>query len=171
KKKDTTKKKYSVVLLGCLVAFLRFNFEPAEIFMGDAGSCFLGFFLGSLAVSANYLVDAQFQHLPILTPLLIFAVPLYDTFSVMAIRLIKGHPIWQADNRHFSHRLVALGLTRRSAVLLIYLITFTSGILAVLLPRLNRTDALLLLVHGAAIFAIILLLEYASAARENTAVD
>ncbi len=157
----------SVVLIGSMVAFLRFNFEPAEIFMGDAGSCFLGFFLASLAVSANYLVEARLQHLPVITPLLIFAVPLYDTFSVMAIRILKGYPIWQADNRHFSHRLVSLGLTRRSAVLLIYLITFTTGILAVLLPRVNRADALLLLIHAGAIFAIILLLEYTSAARRS----
>lgn len=157
----------SVVLMGSLIAFLRFNFEPAEIFLGDAGSCFLGFFLASLSVSADYLVQSRLEHLPVITPLLIFAVPLYDTFSVMAIRLIKGHPIWEADNRHFSHRLVSLGLTRRSAVLLIYLVTFTTGILATLLPRVNRADALLLLLHGGAIFAIILFLEYTSATRQS----
>lgn len=152
----------SLILGGALVSFLRFNFDPAVIFLGDAGSGFIGFFLSGLSVAANYLETSQLQQLPIITPLLVFSVPLFDTFSVMTIRILEGRSIWDADNRHFSHRLVKLGLSRRAAVLLIYLLTFTVGSLAILLGRVQLNDALLLLVHAVAIFTIIVILEYAS---------
>jgi UDP-GlcNAc:undecaprenyl-phosphate GlcNAc-1-phosphate transferase len=152
----------SLVLGGSLIAFLRFNFDPAVIFLGDAGSGFIGFYLAALSVAANYLETSQLQQLPIITPLLVFSVPLFDTFSVMTIRILEGRSIWDADNRHFSHRLVELGLSRRAAVLLIYLLTFTVGSLAILLGRVQLNDALLLLVHVVAIFTIIVILEYAS---------
>jgi UDP-GlcNAc:undecaprenyl-phosphate GlcNAc-1-phosphate transferase len=152
----------SLILGGALVAFLRFNFDPAVIFLGDAGSGSIGFFLSGLSVAANYLETSQLQQLPVLTPLLVFSVPLFDTFSVMTIRILEGRSIWDADNRHFSHRLVQLGLSRRSAVLLIYLLTFTVGSLAILLGRVQLNDALLLLVHAVAIFTSIVILEYAS---------
>lgn len=153
----------SVVLVGSLLAFLRFNFEPADIFLGDTGSGFIGFYLGALSVAANYLEQSDLQQLPIITPILIFSVPLFDTFSVIVLRLLEGDSVWEADNRHFSHRLVGLGLDRSSAVLLIYLLTFTVGSLALLLGRVNINDALLILVHAVALFAIIVILEYASA--------
>lgn len=152
----------SVTILGSLVGFLRFNFEPASVFLGDAGSELIGFMLACLAVAANYLEHSQLQQLPIITPLLVFSVPLFDTFSVMVIRVMEERPIWDADNRHFSHRLVALGLSRRAAVLLVYLVTMTVGILAILLSRVNLVDAILLLFHAVAIFGIIVLLEYAA---------
>jgi UDP-GlcNAc:undecaprenyl-phosphate GlcNAc-1-phosphate transferase len=152
----------SLTMGGALIAFLRFNFEPAEIFLGDAGSGFIGFYLAVLSVAANYLETSELQQLPIITPILIFSVPIFDTFSVMAIRILEGRSIWDADNRHFSHRLVSLGLSRRDAVLVIYLVTFTVGVLALLLARVNLFDAILLLVHAMAIFAIIVILEYAS---------
>lgn len=157
----------SVVMGGALVAFLRFNFEPAVVFLGDAGSGFIGFFLSGLSVAANYLETSQLQQLPIITPMLIFSVPLFDTFSVMAIRILEGRSIWDADNRHFSHRLVRLGLSRRAAVLLIYLLSFTVGSLAILLGSVQLNDALLLLVHAVAIFAVIVILEYASVVGED----
>ncbi len=160
----------TTTMLGALIAFLRFNFTPSELFLGDAGSGFIGFFLATISVAANYLEHTQLRHLPIITPLLIFSLPLFDTFSVMAIRLMEGRPVWDADNCHFSHRLVKLGLNRSAAVLVIYLVTFTVGILATLLTRVNRADAILLLLHAAAIFAIIILLEYSSTnqqAKEN----
>lgn len=153
----------STALLGSLLAFLRFNFEPAEIFMGDAGSGMIGFFLGCLSVYAEYLSTTRLQHLPIITPILIFSVPLYDTFSVMFIRLLEGRSIWDADNKHFSHRLVSLGLTRRAAVMLIYLVTFTVAIQATFLTTVVLKDAVLMLIHTVAIFGIIIILEYAGA--------
>lgn len=150
----------SLTILGALVGFLRFNFSPASIFLGDAGSEVIGFLLACLAVSANYIENSQLQQLPVVTPLLVFGVPLFDTFSVMAIRWAEGRPLWEPDNRHFSHRLVALGMTPRAAVLTVYLVTLTVGSLAILLSRVNLADALLLLIDGMAIFGIIILLEY-----------
>lgn len=155
----------AMILFGSLIAFLRFNFEPSDLFLGDAGSGFIGFYLASISVATNYLQISRLRHLPIITPLIIFSLPLFDTFSVMVIRFVEGRPIWEADNRHFSHRLVDLGLSRKSAVLVIYLVTFTVGILATLLSRVALADALLLLLHAAAIFLIIILLEYNSQVR------
>lgn len=157
----------ATAMMGALLAFLRFNFDPAEIFMGDAGSGFIGFLLGCLSVYAEYLTQTRLRHLPVITPIIIFSVPLFDTFSVIAIRIMEGRSIWDADNKHFSHRLVSLGLTRRAAVLLIYLVTFTVAILATFLTRVDRLDAVLLLIHAVAIFAIIILLEYAGAAEDT----
>lgn len=156
----------SAVFCGALIAFLRFNFHPAEIFLGDAGSGFLGFYLSALAVAANYIEHSQLSHLPIISPLLIFSVPLFDTFSVMAIRIMEGRSIWDADNRHFSHRLVSLGLSEKTAVLVIYFLTFTVGSLAILLGSVGLYDAVLLLLHAVAIFSLIIILEYASAAQD-----
>ncbi|MFB6345008.1 MAG: glycosyltransferase family 4 protein [bacterium] len=157
----------SITLAGALAAFLRFNFHPAEIFLGDAGSGFLGFYLSALAVAANYIEHSQLPHLPIISPLLIFSVPLFDTFSVMAIRVMEGRSVWDADNRHFSHRLVNLGLSEKTAVLVIYFLTFTVGSLAILMGSVGLNDSLLILTHAIAIFALIILLEYASAAGDN----
>lgn len=157
----------SVIMAGALIAFLRFNFQPAEIFLGDAGSGFIGFYLSGLSVAANYLEMSELQQLPIITPILIFSVPIFDTFSVMTIRIFEGRSVWDADNRHFSHRLVSLGLSPKAAVLLIYLLTFTVGSLALLLARVTLNDALLLLLHAAAIFTVIVILEYASLNGQN----
>ncbi len=150
----------SLTIMGSLLGFLRFNFAPASIFLGDSGSEVVGFLLACLAVSANYIENSQLQQLPIITPLLVFGVPLFDTFSVMVIRWVEGRPFWDPDNRHFSHRLVALGMSRRAAVLMVYLVTLTVGSLAILLSRVDLADAVLLLIDGMAIFGIIVLLEY-----------
>jgi len=157
----------STALMGSTLAFLRFNFDPAEIFMGDAGSGMIGFYLGCISVYAEYLSTSRLQHLPIITPILIFSVPLYDTFSVMFIRLLEGRSIWDADNKHFSHRLVSLGLSARAAVMLIYLVTFTVGIQATFLTTVVLQDAIILLLHTVAIFGIIIILEYAGAAVDS----
>lgn len=158
----------SLTIMGSLVGFLRFNFSPASIFLGDAGSEVVGFLLACLAVSANYIENSQLQQLPVITPLLVFGVPLFDTFSVMAIRWVEGRPLWEPDNRHFSHRLVALGMTPRAAVLMVYLVTLTVGNLAILLSRVNLAGAILLLIDGLAILGIIVLLEYTASVPSGT---
>ena len=107
--------------------------------MGDAGSNFLGFLLGTLTVVGTFTRPSEgFSPYGVLTPLLVMAVPLYDTTSVILIRIVEGRSPFEADRRHFSHRLVDRGLTPPLAVRTIYLVTLAGGLGALLLPRLSR---------------------------------
>jgi UDP-GlcNAc:undecaprenyl-phosphate/decaprenyl-phosphate GlcNAc-1-phosphate transferase len=106
-----------VVLIGALVGFLRFNSYPARIFMGDAGSQFLGFSVGVLSILLT-----QHAATPLSTalPLLLIGLPFLDTLAVMAIRLREGRSPFTADRKHVHHRLMALGLDQHEAVVVIY---------------------------------------------------
>jgi UDP-GlcNAc:undecaprenyl-phosphate GlcNAc-1-phosphate transferase len=134
-------------LLGALLGFLYFNFPPATIFLGDAGSQVIGFLLGCTTLLATYygrktgVTEAAVDgpdfaaRAAVLIPVLVLAVPLYDTLSVILIRLRAGDPIWKADNRHFSHRLRARGLSVRQTALVVYACTFAAGAPAAALGR------------------------------------
>jgi UDP-GlcNAc:undecaprenyl-phosphate GlcNAc-1-phosphate transferase len=106
-----------VVLMGALVGFLRFNTYPARIFMGDAGSQFLGFSVGVLSILLT-----QQTATPISTalPLLLIGLPVLDTLIVIVLRLRAGRSPFAADRQHFHHRLLALGLDHHEAVIVIY---------------------------------------------------
>lgn len=142
-------------LVGALVGFLRYNFYPASIFMGDAGSLFMGYVLACLTLVGSYVVPGSSRVLPVILPLLVLGVPLFDTISVVIIRLREGRPIWVGDRCHFSHRLMDLGMTPRQAVLFLYLVTFGVGVGAALVPSLNLWQSILVLVNELVIFAII----------------
>jgi UDP-GlcNAc:undecaprenyl-phosphate GlcNAc-1-phosphate transferase len=112
---------FCLVLAGAGLGFLVYNFPPASLFMGDAGGLFLGFGAGSASVLLAAQLGQAGASLPVrLAPLLALAVPVYDLVSVSLIRLRSGRPPWIGDRNHISHRLVALGLSRRNAVLVIY---------------------------------------------------
>jgi len=131
-----------LVLVGALAGFLVHNRYPARLFMGDAGSNFLGFLLGTLTVVGTFTRPEQgYSPYGVLTPLLVMAVPLYDTVSVILIRIREGRSPFEADRRPFSHRLVDRGLTPPLAVRTIYLVTLAGGLGALLLPR-RSMDAL-----------------------------
>jgi UDP-GlcNAc:undecaprenyl-phosphate GlcNAc-1-phosphate transferase len=121
-----------LALMGALSGFLWFNRPPARIFMGDAGSTFLGFTigLGSLQVILRPGGPLGWQWL---VPPCILAVPCYDLFSVVLLRLSQGRSPFHADKQHLSHRLVARGLSKGTAVLVIYLLALGSGVSGVLL--------------------------------------
>jgi UDP-GlcNAc:undecaprenyl-phosphate GlcNAc-1-phosphate transferase len=125
-----------LVLSGAVAGFLCHNWPPAAIFMGDSGSMFIGQMLASLTVLGTFYDPTMSSRHVILAPLCVLAVPLYDTTTVVFIRLWKGHSPFHPDKNHFSHRLVALGLSRRDAVLTIHLTTLTTGLAALLLYRL-----------------------------------
>jgi len=151
-----------LVFAGSLVGFLLFNFPPATLFMGDAGSTFIGYMLGVLTTLFTFYAPG-WGHNPlaaIVVPLVILAVPIYDTLSVVVIRLAGGKSIFSGDKNHFSHRLVALGMSRRSAVLTIYLVTLAVGCLAPLLLKLETGMALLVLTNVALTLVLIWLLEH-----------
>ena len=95
--------------MGSLLGFLLFNVHPARIFLGDCGSLFIGYLMGSLTLLERYVTHASGLLFPVLMPVLVLAVPLVDTATVMFIRLRERRPIYIGDNRHLSHRLVSLG--------------------------------------------------------------
>lgn len=134
-----------LTLLGGLLGFLRYNWPPASIFMGDSGSYFVGYWIAITTLLSTY-VDARGStpH-AVLAPLCLLAIPIYDTVSVVLIRLREGRSPFQADKRHFSHRLVNLGLSKKQAVLAIYLATITCSLGALLLPRTDLVGAVLVL--------------------------
>ena len=153
----------SLVLLafmGSLLGFLRYNWNPASVFLGDCGSLFIGYVLASLTLLERYVSHASSSYFPILMPVLVLAVPLLDTATVMVIRLREGRPIYVGDRRHLSHRLVALGLTPKAAVLVIYLITFCLGLGAVSLADATLGETALILLQSAAFVALILILMF-----------
>ena len=113
--------------MGSLLGFLVYNWSPASIFLGDCGSLFIGYVMASLTLLERYVSHASSHYFAVLMPVLVLAVPLLDTATVMVIRLREGRPIYVGDSRHLSHRLVSLGLSQRGAVLVIYLITFCLG--------------------------------------------
>lgn len=119
--------------VGALAGFLPFNYAPARIFMGDAGSLFVGYFLAVLSVLFTFYAGAAASFRPFALPMIIFAVPIYDAVSVTVIRLREGRSPLSGDRRHLSHRLVQLGLTERLAVAAIHLLTLGIGLSAILL--------------------------------------
>jgi len=150
----------AMTLAGALLGFLPHNFKPATIFLGDAGSHFVGYMLAVLPICVTFYHRGKTPTLlPILIPLLVLAVPLFDLVMVMWIRIRRGQPVYRGDVNHLSHRLVRLGLPQSWAVTLIYLITLTLGLGATMLLWSQMTAALIIIVQSLCILAIVTLLE------------
>lgn len=129
------------LLFGALIGFLPFNFHPARIFLGDAGSTVIGLLLAVFTILTTFANPQQGgKPLGVIAPLIVMAVPLYDTCSVFLLRLRDHVPIWTGDRRHFSHRLVRRGMTVPQAVLVIWLATLVTGLPALLLPNVSWDD-------------------------------
>lgn len=117
----------SVCVMGALTGFLRFNTHPASIFMGDAGSQFLGYMAACLAVLATQAENSAVS--PVLV-LLIVGLPVLDTLMVIALRLRSGHSPFKPDQRHIHHQLMRSGLFHYQAVAGIYLLSFALMMIA-----------------------------------------
>jgi UDP-GlcNAc:undecaprenyl-phosphate/decaprenyl-phosphate GlcNAc-1-phosphate transferase len=117
----------AAALAGASLGFLRYNFNPAQIFMGDGGAYFIGFTLAGVGIIG--LVKAV-TTVAVLLPYLILAVPILDIFTVVVARLRRGQSPFAADKRHLHHRLLKAGLSQRLAVLFIYSLTLWAGTLA-----------------------------------------
>lgn len=155
-----------LIIVGACGGFLVWNSPPAKIFMGDAGSTFLGFMLGCMTVLGTFYDEGMSDTHVILAPFCILAVPLYDFASVMFIRLKRGLSPFHPDKNHFSHRLTALGLSRGKAVLTIYLCTLTTGLAGLLLYWLpDWTSAWTIIAMTFCVLCIIAILE--TAGRRN----
>lgn len=126
-----------IVFIGALLGFLVYNFNPASIFMGDSGSLFVGFFLSSAAL-VNLSGGRSRSFIPILAvPILVLFIPIFDTTFVTILRKISGRAASQGGRDHTSHRLVALGMSERRAVLMLYGFAALSGFLAILVQKAN----------------------------------
>ncbi len=130
------------VLAGATLGFLRHNFYPARIYLGDAGALFLGFMLASLSMNAGY---TRINLLATISPVLILGVPLFDTALVMFIRWRKGLPITRGSPDHFALRLRQLNLSVRQTAIVTYAATAALGAIALLMSRLQLVWALTLL--------------------------
>jgi UDP-GlcNAc:undecaprenyl-phosphate GlcNAc-1-phosphate transferase len=152
----------AAVVCGAALGFLPYNLHPARVFMGDAGALPVGFLLAVISIAGTYYGGGG-DALAVVTPLVVLAIPLFDTLSVLAIRWRAGRPLMQGDRNHFSHRLVRLGMTRREAVGTIYILTAALGATATLMPRLDAAGSVVVLLHTIAVLAVVALLERAAA--------
>lgn len=143
------------VFIGALIGFLIFNFNPASIFMGDCGSMFVGFLLASSVLLGQTGGRSRSVFSILAVPILILFVPIFDTTLVTILRKLWGRKASQGGRDHTSHRLVALGLSERSAVLMIYAFAVCAGLLSLFVSQLEVTQSLALIVLFTLVLAII----------------
>jgi len=148
-----------LVVIGSAGGFLAHNFPPARVFMGDAGSLVLGYFLAVLTVLTTYTKDFARHPTAVFMPLIILAVPLYDLVSVSAVRLAQGRRLARGDRSHFSHRLLARGMSVRAALVTIWLATAATGLAAIFLMRVGPALAWVVFAQTLCIVGIIALME------------
>ncbi len=114
-------------LAGATMGFLRYNFNPASIFMGDGGSYFLGYMLAGLSIMGSMKGQTT---VALLIPIIAMGVPLFDTIVAPIRRFLRGRPMFQPDKSHIHHRLLGLGLNHRTTVLILYAVTVILGLVA-----------------------------------------
>jgi UDP-GlcNAc:undecaprenyl-phosphate GlcNAc-1-phosphate transferase len=121
-------------LLGCLLGFLRYNFNPATVFLGDSGSLFIGFVLGACSILWS---QKSATILGMTAPLLALAIPLLDTALAVVRRFLRAQPLFTADRGHIHHRLLDRGFSPRGVALVIYAICALTAILSLLMMNQN----------------------------------
>lgn len=145
-------------MVGVLLGFFRWNFLKGKVFLGDAGSLFIGYILASLSLLIGYLNSGQQTLFPVLMPVMIMGLPIFDTLSVIVIRLRRGRSPFKGDTNHLSHRLVALGLTQAQAVSFMFLIAFALAANGIFLRYATISRSVFVLLQGVAIVVIVTLL-------------
>lgn len=147
-----------MVFAGSVTGFLYHNLNPARIFMGDAGAMFCGYLLATVAVLGTFYTESISSRAAVVAPILALSVPIFDTLSVVFIRLRNGESIMKGDKRHFSHRLVQLGMTPRQAVEFIFLVAAITGLGGTLLARVGVVGTIVVLCQTIGVFLLIVLL-------------
>jgi UDP-GlcNAc:undecaprenyl-phosphate GlcNAc-1-phosphate transferase len=122
----------AAAIAGAAGGFLRYNFNPARIFMGTGGAQFLGFMLGGLSVIGAFKTATAFA---ILIPVLVFGLPFLDAGLAVVRRLLSGQPIHKPDKKHIHHQLLERGLNQRQTVLILYGIAAAMAVVALILFR------------------------------------
>ncbi|MEK6718340.1 MAG: MraY family glycosyltransferase, partial [candidate division NC10 bacterium] len=130
----------AAAVLGAALGFLRWNFNPAKIFLGDGGAMFLGFLMATLGLKLRL---AELPHVTSwMIPVLILGIPIFDTTLVVISRLRRSlNPLTSPGRDHVSHRLVSLGWTHREAVMALYLVGGILGIVAILLTKTSLVES------------------------------
>lgn len=118
----------AAALIGATLAFLRFNFYPARIIMGDAGSTFLGYVLAAIAVTGAF---KSATVISIFVPILALGLPIFDAIYVVIRRVIENRPVYKADRTHGHYRLMAAGLTQMQTISVLYLVALGFSIMSI----------------------------------------
>ncbi len=152
---------FMLIVIGSLCGFLIFNFPPAKIFMGDAGSLVIGFAIGAMTIKTTYYYhdDIATTRAAVFVPLIAMAVPLYDFISVTLLRIKQGKSPFVGDTQHFSHRLKRRGLGDAQVALTLYLATLCTGLGAVFLSSATLVQAIIIFIQTVMILSIIAILE------------
>jgi UDP-N-acetylmuramyl pentapeptide phosphotransferase/UDP-N-acetylglucosamine-1-phosphate transferase len=162
----------SFALFSSMLAFLVYNFSPANIFMGDTGSMIVGLILSVLTIN---FIELSFDSLPYAFPfrsspamaIAILIIPLADTLRIFTVRLIQKRSPFQADRNHIHHQLLDFGLTHREAALTLYLVNIGFIITALALRNISSLTLLYILVVMAfVVFSVPMLLRYLIKSRD-----
>lgn len=147
----------SIALAGAILGFLRFNFNPATIFLGDSGSLFIGFMLSEMA-----LVGAQKAPtmVAVAIPIVSLGLPILDVFLAIFRRFLGRKPLFRGDGDHVHHKLLKRGLSQREAVLLLYAVTAAFGFVSLVLLHQRSAIALVLGLTGLAVLVGVQQLRY-----------
>lgn len=132
----------AMILAGATIGFLRYNFHPASIFMGDTGSMFLGYNLSVLAIMG---MAKSFTFLSLVTPLLVLAIPILDTAFAIIRRKMNNRPIFKPDKEHLHHCLLNYGFSHRDTVLIIYAVSAILAVCGLTMTYLTSTQGICLL--------------------------
>lgn len=141
----------SIALVGSLIGFLRYNFNPASIFLGDSGSLFIGFLLAALSVTGTQKASTV---VAVAIPLMAFALPVIDTGFALARRFVGGKPLFEGDREHIHHKLLERGWSQRRVAFALYGVCAFFAMLALLFTSdggEGKLTGLILLITGAAI--------------------
>jgi len=149
-----------LTLAAAIGGFFRYNLPPARIFMGSAGSMFIGYILSITTILATFTIDNACTKYVIAIPVVILSMPLYDTLSVIFLRSIKGVSLTKGDLNHLVHRLMRAGFSQKKAVFLIYLMSFAIGILGILLIWTTVVQSIIVLSFIGVLFVGIFFFEY-----------
>ncbi|MBF0243916.1 MAG: undecaprenyl/decaprenyl-phosphate alpha-N-acetylglucosaminyl 1-phosphate transferase [Planctomycetes bacterium] len=146
-------------IAGATLGFLKFNFPPANIYLGSCGSLFLGYILATTIMVSTMMTETDGSLVALFMPVMVLGIPLYDTLHVIVSRLMSHRSPFLADTNHIHHRLHRLGFSRRKTVLLILLFCFCIGINATLLIDASPWMRVVLFVQILATFGLFFVIE------------
>ena len=133
----------AVLLAGSCFGFLKYNFNPAKIFMGDTGAMFIGYIIAAVSITGALKSAAA---VTIFVPMLALAIPILDTTFAIVRRIFNDRPIGEADHGHIHHRLLAIGMNQRQAVISVYIISAILGAVAFIINGIKFDHALIIFI-------------------------
>lgn len=148
-----------IILVASTLGFFKYNYPKATIFMGSAGSMFIGYVLSVVTILATFMVSEVSSHFALLIPIAILGIPIYDTFSVIIIRILQKKSVVHADQNHLVHRLMTNGHKEGTAVLYIFLFALCSGISAIFLLNASMLKCIIIFIIIVAIYTSLFLFE------------